>query len=151
MPATLDVLNELLRTQYRSLPMFLSGTDPYARSSDQRAEIVLANIVADQKAMVQRLGEAILDRGGQVDGGNFPIEYAELHFLALDYLLKELVTRQKDDVAAIESCVARLTGDRAARMLAEEVLGQERAHLETLESLLEADPGASARHPASMA
>lgn len=150
MPATLDVLNELLRTQYRSLPMFLSGTDPYARSGDQRAEAVLANVVADQKAMVQRLGEAILDRGGQVDSGNFPIEYAELHFLALDYLIKELVVRQKDDVAAIERCVARLTSDRAARMLAEEVLGQERAHLETLEGLLEADPGAPARHPASM-
>lgn len=136
MPATIDVLNELLRVQYRSLPMFLAGAEPWTREGDERAATALSNIVADQQAMVQRLGEAILDRGGQVDTGNFPIEYAELHFLALDYLLKELVARQHNDVAAVERCAARLTTDRAARTLAEEVLGQERAHLETLQSLL---------------
>lgn len=151
MPGTIDALNELLRTQYRSLPMFLAGAEPWTREGDERAATALSNIVADQKAMVQRIGEAILDRGGQVNSGNFAIEYAELHFLALDYLLKELVARQKDDVATIAQCVSRLTDDRAARMLAEEVLGQERAHLEKLEELLATSGGEAAPHPASLA
>lgn len=150
MPDPIDALNEVLRAQYRSLPMFLAGTEPWTHHGDERATAALANIVADQKAMVQRVGEAILDRGGRVETGNFPIEYAELHFLSLDYLLTQLVARQKDDVATLERCVEQLAGDRAARTLAEEALGSERAHLETLEHLL-ADLGAERRnHPASM-
>lgn len=134
-PNSVAVLNRLLQIQYRSLPMFLAGADPWTQQGDAKAAEALANIVADQKASAKRIADLILERGSQVDTGNFPIEYAELHFLALDYLLKELVERQKVDLARIERCVADLAGDRQAKMLAEEVLGAERAHLETLESL----------------
>lgn len=149
-PGSVEVLNRLLRIQYRSLPMFLAGTSPWTHQGDERAEISLTNIVADQKAMVQRIAETILEHGGQVDTGNFLIEFAELHFLSLDYLLKELVERQRADLADIERCVAHLTDDRIAKMLAEEVLGAERAHLEALEELAaRANDGASSGHPAS--
>ena len=46
---------------------------------------------------------------------------------------------QKQDIAAIQQCVADLAGDPAGRALAEEVLGNARGHLESLEELLAAE------------
>ena len=96
---------------------------------------MLADIIADQKAMAGRIAELIDARGANVDHGTFPMEFTDLNLLSLDYLLRELVRYQKRDIATIERLIAGLAGDREARELAEEVLGSERAHLEALEEL----------------
>jgi hypothetical protein len=51
-------------------------------------------------------------------------------------LLQELIRHQRLDIETIEDCVADLRGDRPARELAEEVLGNARGHLENLESVV---------------
>jgi len=131
-----DLLNRLLAIQYRSFPMYLTAACPWTHQGDEKATAALGNIVADQKAMVQRIGEFILDSGGRVETGEYPMEFTDTHFLSLDFLLKELVRYQRGDVAAIEHIVSELADDRAVRELAEETLGMERAHLEALESLV---------------
>ena len=122
--------------EYRSFPMYLTDACPWTHQGDEKAKLALNNIVADQKGMVQRIGEFILDSAGRVETGEYPMEFTDTHFLSLDFLLKELVRYQRGDVAAIEQIVSQLGDDRLARELAEETLGMERAHLESLESLV---------------
>ncbi len=131
----IEELNRLLEIEYRSFPMYLGDASPWTTQQDESAADALKNIMADQQAMSQRIGELILQLGGRIDPGEYPMQFTDTHFLSLEYLLKELLCYQRQDVADVEQIVARLAGQREARELAEEVLGSERAHLEAIEAL----------------
>jgi hypothetical protein len=134
---TLNVLNDLLAIVYRSLPMYLHDAQPWHARGKGRAADVLSGIVADQRSMAQRIANFILDRGGEPEAGVYPEEFstANWHFVALDFLLQPLVDHQRRDVDRIALRVSRLSADREARALAEEVLGLAKGHLELLEEL----------------
>lgn len=133
---TCQLLNDLLTIEYRSFAMYLTDACPWTHHGDEKATQTLENIVADQKAMVQRIAEFILDSGGRIETGEYPMEFTDTHFLSLDFLVKELLRCQRHDLAAVERIAAELGQARAARELAEETLGMERAHLEALEALV---------------
>lgn len=132
---TLDALARLFVTLHRSLPRYLANAATPSAGAGEKARSVLADIVDDQRNMARRVGKLILDRNGAVEPGEFPMVFTDLHFLGFDYLLKELIEHQIHDVKEIERLVAEITDDPEARDLAEEALGQERAHLEMLEEL----------------
>jgi hypothetical protein len=135
-PDPVDVLGRLFRILNRSLPMYLAGADPWRRPGDEAAANVLADVVADLKLYSGRVAEAILQERGRVDTGDYPMEFTELNMLSLDYLLREMIRRQRDDIAAIERCVADLAGNMQYQVLAEEALGNARGHLESLQELV---------------
>ncbi|HEV3416411.1 MAG TPA: hypothetical protein VG056_06345 [Pirellulales bacterium] len=135
-PDPIDVLGRLFRILYRSLPMYLAGADPWTHPGDEPAAKVLADVVADQQLYAGRIAEAILQKRGRVDNGDFPMEFTELNMLSFDYLLTEMARRQKLDIAAIERCVADLASDLELQVLAEEVLGNARGHLESLHEVV---------------
>lgn len=139
MNPVVDLLNELFRTVYRSLPMYLKSAPPWSDPAHQAAREALDNIICDQQQTSQRIGEAILDRDGAVIPGDFPMVYTGINDVSIDYLLAHLFQQQHELVSDIEAIVAQLqqTPDGDARELAEETLGSERAHLETLESLIQ--------------
>jgi len=134
--ATYTALNRLLTILYRSLPMYLSYTSPWAHQGEQPALKALQLIVGDELALSKRVAQFIMDHFGPVELGDYPIEYYDTHDLSLDYLLLKLVDCQKSDIHAIEQCLNDLRSDRPAAALAEEALGAARGHLETLEELV---------------
>ena len=134
-PSIPQVLNRLLTTQHRSLPMYLTSASPWIHRGDEEALAALHHIVADQQALSRRIAEYLLDHHWRVEPGEFPIEWTSLHDCSVDYLIGRVLQEQRRAIAIIESCVADLHGDPAARALAEEVLGAARAHLESLEEL----------------
>jgi hypothetical protein len=134
--AAIDLLNELLAIEYRSLPMYLTYASPWRHSQDARAGEVMQHIVTDQQHMSARLVEEIQDRGSSPEVGDFPMDFTDMHDLSLDYLVKDVLVWQQRGVDRIEQIAAALEGDRAARELAQEVLGAERAHLEALAELI---------------
>ncbi|MBW8885630.1 MAG: hypothetical protein JF612_12845 [Planctomycetia bacterium] len=93
-PSTTQILNRLLVLHMRSLPMYLSYAPPYELARHVQAKAVLDQIVEDQKRTVDRLGTLILDSGGTIDYGEFPMSFTSLHDLSLSYLLKLLVERK---------------------------------------------------------
>ncbi len=132
---TVALLNRLFQTVCRSLPMYLGeAADPWTHKGDEKAKETLENIIADQKAFAARIADRILDIG-TLEPGVYPLEFTDTHFLALDFLIGELIKYQKRDIARIERIVDALEDDYDARELAEETLGAERAHLEMLEEL----------------
>ncbi len=140
-PDPIDVLSRLFQILNRSLPMYLSGAEPWTKPGDEDAAKALADIVADQKLYAGRVAEAILHDRGRVDNGDFPMEFTELNMLSFDFLLREMGRRQKLDIAAIERCVADLSGNLQYQVIAEEVLGNARGHLEMLEELVKQRSG----------
>lgn len=133
-----DVLNELLRIHYRSLPMYLGDASPWSPSDtngSQTRRRTLEQIIADHKAFSVRFADAIMDRGGRIESGGFPMEYTDLHLLSLEFLLTELVRYQQQDLEAMERLVPLLQDDPQALALAEEALGSARGHLENLQEL----------------
>jgi len=135
-PRNTDVLNRLLATLHRSLSQYLPGSHYWTHRGDARAEAVVRHLVEDQRALSARIADLILERHGPISPASFPMEFTDLNLLSLDYLLQELIRHQKLDIEIIEDCVADLRGDRPARELAEEVLGNARGHLENLESVV---------------
>lgn len=133
--SSVPILNRILATLNRSLAMYLADADPWTRAGDEQAAAALARIVEDQRRDVNRLAEVIIDSAARVDPGQWPMEFTDLNFLSLDYLMQELIRHQREDVAQIQRCASLLANDRNARELAEEVLGSEQAHLEALEDL----------------
>jgi hypothetical protein len=130
--STEDLLNRLLVIEYRSLPMYLLDATPWTHPGDGKATAALRSIVATQRALAQRLADAIMNRGGTVEKGEYPMDFTELNFLSLDYLMKELVRYEKQQVTQVERIASRML-DPEARELALEVLGAEKAHVEMLQ------------------
>jgi hypothetical protein len=132
-----EVLNRLLSIHSRSLPMYLSYALPPHIAGDERARDALRYIVADQRQYVDRNAQLILDNGGDVRHGAFPMVFTGLHDLSFDYLIKRMIAEQVRDIGRIESCVRDLAAAPLAQSLAEESLGAAKAHLDALEELAE--------------
>ena len=129
------VLNRLLILHHRSLPAYLSYAIPWLHRDNEAAVEVLQSISADHRALVDRLGELIIDGGGVVAYGHFPLRYTALHDLSLDYLVTRLVEFEKQLIPQISECADQLRMNPAAQAVALESLGEAKAHLQSLEEL----------------
>jgi hypothetical protein len=115
--------------------MFLAETSPWLPAGSERVAETLENITIDQREYTGRLVSLLQDLGGRVEFGSYPITFTDMHFLSLEYLLGELIQRQRRVIPAIEACAAALAEGSPARALADEILGAEKAHLEALDDL----------------
>ena len=134
-PSTIDVLNRLLVLHERSLPMYLGYAPPNRLEDHPQAKAVLDQIVEDQRRTIDRLATIVLDSGGTVDFGEFPMAFTSLHDLSLEYLLKLMVERQTKFVAACENLANLLATAPFAQAAAREALGEAKGHLENLKEL----------------
>ena len=134
-PSTTEILNRLLVLHMRSLPMYLSYAPPYELSRHEGAKQVLDQIVDDQKRTVDRLGTLILDSGGTIDNGEFPMSFTSLHDLSLSYLLTLLIERQQKHVAVCDRLADALSMAPYAQAAAREAVGEAKGHLENLQEL----------------
>ncbi len=141
-----EVLSELLRLLYRSLPLYLRGKHPWVRWQHGEGLDALDHIAADDSLYSKRLADAIQERNGRIDVGQFPVSYTAIHDLSLDYLLPRVAGELRERIGHVERWIADLAGEPLLRALAEEILGNARGHLETLTELLR--PTSSGREPA---
>ena len=131
----INVLNHLLAIHNRSLPVYLRSAPPYAGRNGQQALELLDSIADAHFAMVDRIGAMIIELHGVIRYGEFPHRFADWHDLSLDFILNKLIELQQLDVARIDKCVQWLDGAPRAKALAQEALGEAKAHLESLEEL----------------
>jgi hypothetical protein len=131
-PDTNESLNRILVILHRSLASYLGYAAPWRAFGQDEAGRVLERIVANQKRMVDRLGQMILDGGGTVSWGEYPMLFTAYHDVSFDFLLKLLLERQQKEVAVIERYVDKLRGSPVAHALAQEALGESKAHLDML-------------------
>lgn len=134
-PSTNDILNRLQILHSRSLPMYLSYAPPHGLERHPRFKEVLEAIVASQQMMTDRLCTFILENHGTIDPGEFPMTFTGYHDLSVDFLRKLVTDRQRKEILHIEKCVELLKLSPFAQALAQEALGESKAHLRSLEEL----------------
>ena len=111
----------------RSSPGALPATSPSGRPSVAWPPTAACT--------AQRVAEAIIEHGGQPNPGPYPLEFAALNDLGLEFFLREIIVHLKRDQKVIGECAAELAHAPAVRSLAEEAYGNLRGHIELLESL----------------
>ncbi len=132
---TNDILNRIQVLHARSLPMYLGYAKPDRLWKCPKAAALLEQIVADHQRTVDRLATLILENHGVVDSGKFPMSFTGLHDLSVEYLLKQLIDRQKRFIAVIDKLAGMLTLAPYAQAAAREAVGEAKGHLENLEEL----------------
>jgi hypothetical protein len=131
----INVLNHLLAMHNRSLPMYVGSSRPWTRPQDEPAVAAILEIAVDHRRLVERIGAMVIELDGVVRFGEFPLRYADWHDLSLEFILARTIELQERDIVRITKCVEWLADSPRARALAEEALGQAKAHLETLHEL----------------
>jgi hypothetical protein len=134
-PETIDVLNRVLAILERSFTQYMRYARPYIPPGREDVSETLEQIVAGQDVLAERVTQTIHEAGGLPDNGKFPIEYTDAHDLSIDFLIREAIDLQKQDIAGLTECVDELRLSPAAQALASEALGMAKGNLETLEEL----------------
>lgn len=137
-----ETLNRVLAILRRSFVQYLRWGRPYIPLGREQAMDTITDIGLAQDLLADRIAEMIDQSGATPDVGDYPMEFTDTHDLAIDFLIEEAIGYQKQDIAALERCVAELAASPAAQSLASEALGLARGHLESLEGL-KPQPGAS--------
>src|SRR5262245_46757530 len=131
-PSTTEILNRLLVLDMRSLQMYLGYAPPYQLGRHPKAKAVLDQIVEDHKRTIDRLGTLILESGGTLDYGEFPMSFTSLHDLSLEHLLNQLIQRQPRIHPAHERLADMLGMAPYAQAAAREAVGEAKGHLDNL-------------------
>lgn len=141
--STNDVLNRLLVVHNRSLPLYLVDAAPWMRPGDEHAWETLALIAEDNRATVDRIAHLILDGDGEVDLGDFPLNFTRYNDLSMEFIVQEVLRLQVRDIVTIERCVEELSNSPLAKAVAQESYGAALAHLDTLKELIAGEPATS--------
>ncbi|MCA9213891.1 MAG: hypothetical protein KDB27_12555 [Planctomycetales bacterium] len=136
MASTIELLNELLALHSNSLPSYLVNAKPWSARRDAKVLEALAAVADDHRRMTDLIGSHILELGGSIQGGEFPMLYTDMHDLSSDYILNEVCRFQKLENSRIEQIADELAGSPKAQALAKEALGAGKAHLQNLGELL---------------
>jgi hypothetical protein len=132
---TIEILNRVLVLVMRSFPQYLRYAKPYIPPGREKVLETINDIVLSQDRLADRIGRYISDSGGLPDPGRFPVELTDTHDLAIDFLIREAIAYQREDIANFEQCVEALRLTPAAESLAAEALGMAKGHLESLQEL----------------
>src|SRR6185436_14273006 len=132
---TITVLNRVLEILERSFPQYLRWARPYIPPGRENIMQTIAEIVAGQDALAERVSQHIFESSGLPDHGDFPIEFTDTHDLAIDFLLQEAIDCTKQSIGDLEQSVDSLRLAPAAQSLASEALGMTKGHLELLQRI----------------
>ena len=69
--------------------------------------------------------------------GPFPLEYASINDLSLDFLKKRILEQLREDYGALTLAAKQLADQHELHSLVEEIVGNYRGHLEVLEEKYE--------------
>lgn len=136
-------LNDLLINLGRSFLQYVGESWPWTQEYSDDAQSVIDGLVRRQQADAARLADFILARNGTVEPGSYPLDYADMHYVALDYLLSQLVESEQALVNDFEAVLENAVNDEAAAALLRDILQNERENLAALRKIVAARASAS--------
>jgi hypothetical protein len=136
-PNVASELNRLLQTLCRSLALYVDEIKPWSLASHGPVWTAIGRLAADSRRYAERVAEAIVEAGGQPKPGAYPLKFAQLNDLSLEFFVREIIAGLTADRAVVQHCVDELARVPAARALAEEIYGNLQGHIEILEKLAE--------------
>lgn len=143
----LSALNDLLINVGRSLLQYVGECWPWNDANTQDERQTIERLVQEQKAQVARLAEFLQEAEWPIDFGSYPTEYTDLHYVALDYLLDQLIQNQLALVEDAKAVLPVCEGDAEAKHLVGDVLAVQQtiaSELQTVAKGIEPKPAKSA-------
>ncbi len=128
-------LDQLLIDVGRSFLQYVGQCWPWTEVNARAERKRIDALVARQRAQIARLTDLLIRRNGAVDFGAYPNEYTDLHYVALDHLLSQLIENERALVAVLEGAYTSSTNDQEAAGLLEGMLVDERDNLKQLQDL----------------
>lgn len=132
-PDSIYRLKNLLRRELSSLMSYLSGAWPWSSTQERKTTEALQRLIAEEHAAQASLAQVLRKARVVPPTASFPMDFTTKHYLALDYLLPQLVAEQKGLIADLEADAA--TVDEEARVHVDRYLALKRGHLAELERL----------------
>ncbi|MFW6125128.1 MAG: ferritin-like domain-containing protein [Pirellulales bacterium] len=145
------LLNELLNRQYRSLPHYVAECWPWTHRGNAEARAALERIIQKQDEHCAAIADLITRRGGLPMVEGYPSQFVDRNFLALDYVLEELVAYQNEAVQRLEQMRQQCAGDAEAADLVQRILSDEREHSAALQRVASNLNSGAAQQPAASA
>ena len=130
-----DQLNDLLIDLGRSLLQYVGESWPWTGEEETAERATLERIVAEQKATVLQFATLLDERKHRIAYGQYPSDYTSLHYVALDYLLSQLVMQQRDLAADLSAAGKDAAGDEDVQPLLTSAADQARRHADELAAL----------------
>jgi|GEM_PF-226087 len=142
-------LNDVLIRLYRSLLQYAGEAWPWSDVLAGAPErIAVDELAAEQRREVDAIAEVLGERRWPIDAGNYPSQYGDLHYVALEHLLQEIIRDEEDLIDFIQEVAEKCGTSSPERRLLQEILQAERGHLRRLRELADgANASASAKVP----
>jgi hypothetical protein len=128
------VLQNLLRRQERSLLQFIHEAYPWTKPGEEKLVQELKQLIHEEQEAAIKLANYLRRRRMLPYVGPFPMSYANLLFVSLDYLLPQLVEHERKELAQIGRDL-HAVHDAEARHQVQEILDLKQRHLKKLEEL----------------
>ncbi len=93
--STYAALNDLLINVGRSLLQYVGECWPWADAHKDEAQRKIQELVKQQERQIAQLTELLYEADWTIDFGSYPTEYTDLHYVALDFLLDQLIHNQE--------------------------------------------------------
>lgn len=142
---SIAALNRILAILMRSFPQYLRYARPFIPPGQAIAMETINEIATGQDTLAERVSDQIVAAGAIPDSGEYPMEFTDTHDLAIDYLVREAICYQRQDIEALAESAESLSLAPAAQSLAYEALGMAKGHLESLQEI--ADDGCASTEP----
>ena len=127
------ILNQLLILHGRSLPVYLADARPWVGPNDQAAAETMRDIAEAHRDTHDRLAEMIIARGGTPWEGEFPMAFTGYNDLSLDFLVGKMIERGKAAIESMTRLSEGLSSDSMAQAVCQELIGEAKGHVESLE------------------
>jgi hypothetical protein len=132
--ATIALLNRILARETRSLLQYMSDAWPWTDAEHSDLPERLQRIVNEEREAHGRLTKWLLRHKISLASSNFPKDFSNLHFIAMDHLLPQLIDSQRHLVKQLESDVTAIRDEEACAIV-QKTLEEKRRHLAELEQL----------------
>lgn len=129
-------LNRFFARTYYSFAGYLQGTAPWLRPCDAVLWDLVNQIARDHEDFAVRAAHLILARRARLDSCQYPSQFTSCNYLALEYLVGQLIGHQRSLIVEMESCLDDLSHDGEAANLIETAIASQRRRLIALEAAL---------------
>lgn len=130
-------LNHLLIQLGRSLLQYVGECWPWVGpdAESQKERVAIEEMIEKQKRQTAKLVNYLQDAEWLIDHGTYPTEYTDLHYVALDFLLDQLIQNQlalaEDAQHVLDFCDA----DPTAKQLVGEIQAVQQTIANELQTL----------------
>jgi hypothetical protein len=125
-------LQQLIRSESRSLLQYVSESFPWTTAHDQAVREALQRFACEETEAIARLTRQLTKHHvTQPFQGSYPMSFTTVNFCSLSYLLPRLIDDQKARIADVERVFHMLEGGEIKDLLAQ-LLVLKKQHLSQL-------------------